>query len=141
MNIAGINQSETRTRWRKSTRQIGIGWTRDAFISREPLKRFRWWRNLKLASLSMVWLTSPPAWAPVVFCVGLSVLAAIASRVLLRAFIPATQGEMAYSIAAPIMTALAAGFAVLMALTVANAAAYLSSAQSIVNSEAATLPV
>ncbi len=85
----------------------------------------------------MVWLTSLPAWALVVFCVGLSVLAAIASRVILRAFIPATQAEMAYSIAAPIMTALAAGFAVLMALTVANAAAYLSSAQSIVNSEAA----
>jgi hypothetical protein len=85
----------------------------------------------------MVWLTSLPAWVLVVFCVGLSVLAAIASRVILRAFIPATQAEMAYSIAAPIMTALAAGFAVLMALTVANAAAYLSSAQSIVNSEAA----
>ena len=106
-------------------------------MGREPLRRSRWWRTLKLASLSMVWLTSLPAWALVVFCVGLSVLAAIGSRLALRAFIPADQFEMAYSIAAPIMTALAAGFAVLMALTVANGDACLSSAQSIVSSEAA----
>ena len=85
----------------------------------------------------MVWLTSLPAWALVVFCLGVAGVAAIGSRLVLRALIPADQFEMAYSIAAPIMTALAAGFAVLMALTVANAANYLTSAQSIVNSEAA----
>jgi hypothetical protein len=85
----------------------------------------------------MVWLTSLPAWALVVFCLGVAGVAAIGSRLALRAFIPADQFEMAYSIAAPIMTALAAGFSVLMALTVANAATYLTTAQSIVNSEAA----
>ena len=45
MNIVGINQSDTRTRWLKSTRQIGIGWTGSAFMGREPLKCFRWWRT------------------------------------------------------------------------------------------------
>ena len=84
----------------------------------------------------MVWLTSLPAWALVVFCLGVAGVAAMGA-VGLRAFIPADQFEMAYSIAAPIMTALAAGFSVLMALTVANAATYLTTAQSIVNSEAA----
>ncbi len=61
----------------------------------------------------------------------------MASRVALKAFIPVAERDDAFTIAAAIMTAIAAGFAVLMALTVANSANYLASAQGIVNSEAA----
>ena len=85
----------------------------------------------------MVWLTSLPAWALVVGCVGLALLAAAASRIALKAFIPLPERDSAFTIAAAIMTAIAAAFAVLMALTVANGANYLASAQGIVNSEAA----
>jgi hypothetical protein len=85
----------------------------------------------------MVWLTSLPAWALVVGCVGLALLAAVASRIGLKAFIPVPERDSAFTIAAAIMTAIAAAFAVLMALTVANGANYLASAQGIVNSEAA----
>jgi hypothetical protein len=85
----------------------------------------------------VAWLTSLPAWALVVGCVGAALLVAIGCRLGLRAFLPAAERESAFSIAAAIMTAIAATFAVLMALTVANAASYLVTAQAAVNSEAA----
>jgi Protein of unknown function (DUF4239) len=85
----------------------------------------------------MVWLTSQSVWVLVVGCVGIAVLIAVASRVALRAFIPASERDSAFTVAGAIMTAIAAVFAVMTALTVANAATYLVSAQTIVNSEAA----
>jgi Protein of unknown function (DUF4239) len=85
----------------------------------------------------MVWLTSLPVWVLVVGCVGAAVLIAIASRVALRAFIPASERDAAFTVAGAVMTAIAAVFAVMTALTVANAATYLVSAQTIVNTEAA----
>jgi hypothetical protein len=84
----------------------------------------------------MVWLTSLPAWALVVGCVGIALLFAVGSRYALRAFIPTAERDSAFSIAAAIMTAIAAAFAVLIALTVVSAAGYLITAQGIVNSEA-----
>ena len=46
-----------------------------------------------VASRFMVWLTSLPAWALVVGCVGLALLAAAASRIALKAFIPAPRAR------------------------------------------------
>ena len=85
----------------------------------------------------MIWLTSLPAWALVVGCLGSAVLVAIASRFGMRAFIPVAEKDNAFSISAAIMTAIAAVFAVTMALTLANEATYLVSAQGTVNNEAA----
>jgi hypothetical protein len=85
----------------------------------------------------MAWLTSLPAWALLLGCLGSAVLAAVASRFGMRAFIPTAERDNAFSIAAAIMTAIAAVFAVTMALTLANEATYLVSAQGTVNSEAA----
>jgi hypothetical protein len=59
------------------------------------------------------------------------------SRQLALAFIPPSEREEAHSIAAALMTAFAAGFVLLTALTLANEATALSSAQSIVSTEAA----
>jgi hypothetical protein len=85
----------------------------------------------------MVWLTSLPTWALIVGCLGSAVLVSVASRFGLRAFIPAADKDSAFSIAAAIMTAIAAIFAVTMALTLASEATYLVSAQGAVNGEAA----
>ncbi len=85
----------------------------------------------------MIWLTSLPSWALVVGCLGSAVLVAIASRFGMRAFIPVAEKDNAFSISAAIMTAVAAVFAVTMALTLANEATYLVSAQGTVNNEAA----
>ena len=85
----------------------------------------------------MIWLTSLPAWALVLGCLGSALLASVVSRSGMRVFIPTAERDDAFSIAAAIMTAIAAVFAVTMALTLANEATYLVSAQGIVNNEAA----
>jgi hypothetical protein len=85
----------------------------------------------------MIWLTSLPAAVLVVGGLAAALLFAIGARLAVRALIPATQRESAYTIAAPLMTALGGLFALLMALTLASEAGFLASAQGIVSNEAA----
>jgi hypothetical protein len=61
---------------------------------------------------------------------------AAASRIAIRALVPATERDHMPSIAAPLMPALGATFAVLVALTLTSEAGYLRSAQDIVSNEA-----
>ncbi len=70
-------------------------------------------------------------------CLAIAVLVAVASRLAVRALVPPGEREFTYTVAAPLMPALGAAFAVLIALTLANEASYLTSAQGIVSNEAA----
>src|SRR5580700_8095242 len=85
----------------------------------------------------MTWLTALPAAVLVVSGLALALLVAIASRLTVRALIPAAEREGAHSVAAPLMPALGAVFALLMGLTLASEAGFLASAQGIVSNEAA----
>ena len=85
----------------------------------------------------MTWLTSLPAAVLVISGLVLALLAAIGGRLAVRALIPAAEQDAAYTIAAPLMPALGAIFALLMGLTLASEAGLLASAQGIVSSEAA----
>jgi hypothetical protein len=85
----------------------------------------------------MVWLTSQSLPTLVLGCLALAVLVAVASRLALRALIPASEREGSSAIAGPLMPALGAAFAILAAITLANEAGYLTSAQGIVSNEAA----
>jgi hypothetical protein len=85
----------------------------------------------------MTWLTSLPAMALVCGGLAVALLVAIGGRLVLRALIPAAERDGAYTIAAPLMPALGAIFALLMGLTLASEASFLASAQGIVSNEAA----
>ncbi|HEY6310152.1 MAG TPA: hypothetical protein VIY52_05025, partial [Streptosporangiaceae bacterium] len=85
----------------------------------------------------MILLTSLPAAVLIVGGLGFALLVAIGSRRAVRALIPAAERESAYTIAAPLMPALGAMFAILMALSLASEASFLASAQGIVSNEAA----
>lgn len=85
----------------------------------------------------MNWLTSLPLGWLIVGCVGIALLLAIGSRALAHAAIDESHRDRALAISAGIMSPLGAGFAILAALTLANAAQHLSSGESIVSSEAA----
>ena len=85
----------------------------------------------------MVWLTSQPVGLLVGGCLAIAVLVVIASRLAVRAFLPTSHHDGAFSIAGPLMSPLGAGFAILAALTLANEAASLTDAESIVSNEAA----
>jgi hypothetical protein len=85
----------------------------------------------------VVWLTSQSIWLLVVGCLAIALLVAVGSRLAIRALVPTGERASAHSIAAPLMPALGAAFAILIALTLANEAGYLTSAQGIVSNEAA----
>jgi hypothetical protein len=85
----------------------------------------------------MVWLTSRPVWVLVVGCVVIALGVGFASRRLALAIHPPEQRAEAHAIAAALMTAFAAAFVLLTALTLANEVTSLSSAQNIVSTEAA----
>lgn len=85
----------------------------------------------------MPWLTSRPVWVLIIGCLALATVVGFGSRQLALALIPPSDREEAHSIAAALMTAFAAAFVLLTALTLANEATALSSAQSIVSTEAA----
>jgi hypothetical protein len=85
----------------------------------------------------MTWLASLPAGVLFVVGVMLALAVAYASRVVTRVVVPVAERDHVQSIAAPLMPALGATFAVLMALTLANEAGHLRSAQDIVSNEAA----
>jgi hypothetical protein len=85
----------------------------------------------------MMWLTSQAVWLLVVGSLALALLLAGASRVAVAAIVPAAEADHVHAIAAPLMPALGATFAVLTALTLSSEAGYLRTAQDIVSREAA----
>ena len=85
----------------------------------------------------MVWLTSQSVWVLVIGCLLIAVAVALASRQLALLAIPPEERDQAHTVAAALMTAFAAGFALLTALTLANEVNSLSSAQTTVSTEAA----
>jgi hypothetical protein len=85
----------------------------------------------------MTWLTSLPAAVLVISGLVLALLVATGGRLAVRALVPAADREGAHAIAAPLMPALGAIFALLMGLTLASEVGFLASAQGIVSSEAA----
>jgi hypothetical protein len=85
----------------------------------------------------MVWLTSRSTLVLVVGCLAVAIVAAVVTRRATRALVPVEQRDGAVAIAAPLMPALGAAFAILMALTLASEAGYLAGAQSIVSTESA----
>ena len=72
----------------------------------------------------MIWLTSLPTAVPIICGLGAALLFAIGARLAVRALIPTTQRESAYTIAAPLMTALGGLFALTMAFTLVNEAGF-----------------
>jgi hypothetical protein len=85
----------------------------------------------------MTWLTSLPAAVLVVGGLAFALLVAIGGRLAVRALVPAAERDAAYTVAAPLMPALGALFALFMGLTLASEAGFLASAQGIVSNEAA----
>jgi hypothetical protein len=76
-------------------------------------------------------------WVLVVGCLAIAATIAVSSRLVVRRLLPESQQEGAHAVAAPLMSPLGAAFAILAALSLANEAGYLNSAQQIVSSEAA----
>lgn len=85
----------------------------------------------------MTWLASLPVGVMVAGWLAFALAVAAASRMAIRALVPTGERDHVQTIAAPLMPALGATFAVLMALTLASEAGYLRSAQDIVSTEAA----
>jgi len=85
----------------------------------------------------MAWLTSLPAAVLIAGGLALALLAAFGGRLAVRALVPAAERDAAYTIAAPLMPALGALFALFIGLTLASEAGFLASAQGIVSNEAA----
>ena len=85
----------------------------------------------------MSWLTSLSDVALVVGWLLFAIGVAFLSRWLVRVLVPLTERDHIPGIAAPLMPAMGATFAVLMALTLASEAGYLRSAQDLVSNEAA----
>ncbi len=82
-------------------------------------------------------LTSLPTGALVAGWLVVAIAFTLLSRVVIRAVVPTEERDHVHAIAAPLMPALGATFAVLMALTLSSEAGYLRSAQDIVSKEAA----
>jgi hypothetical protein len=85
----------------------------------------------------VAWLTSLPVWVLVVSCLGIAMLVGFASRAVVLDFFPPMERAHAHAIAAALMTAFAAAFVLLTALTLANEVTSLNSDQAIVSTEAA----
>jgi len=85
----------------------------------------------------VTWLTSQPVWLLVVGSLALALAIAGGSRLAMAAIVPEAERDHVHAIAAPLMPALGATFAVLTALTLSSEAGYLRSAQDIVSREAA----
>ena len=84
----------------------------------------------------MTWLASLPVGVLVACSLAFAFAIVVLSRFAVRAFVPTDDRDHVQAIAAPLMPALGATFAVLMALTLASEAGYLRSAQDIVSNEA-----
>jgi hypothetical protein len=85
----------------------------------------------------MDWLTSLPAGVLVVGWLLVVMLFAAAGRFFVRRVVPAADHDSVLSIASPLMPALGAAFAVMIAITLSSEAGYLRSAQDVVSNEAA----
>jgi hypothetical protein len=85
----------------------------------------------------MTWLTSQSVWVLVIGCLVIAMAVAFFSRLLALKFLGHDERDEAHTIAAALMTAFAAAFVLLTALTLANEVSSLSSAQNIVSTEAA----
>ena len=85
----------------------------------------------------MSWLTSLPALGTLVVMFAIAAAVAAGSQALVRRVVPAGEQDQILGIAAPLMPALGAAFAVLVALTLSSEAGYLRSAQENVALEAA----
>ena len=85
----------------------------------------------------MNWLTSLPAAALVAACLAVAFAAAVAGRSVANLAVPAAEHEQLRGLAAPLMAALGAAFAVMIALTLSSEESYLRAAQAVVSDEAA----
>ena len=85
----------------------------------------------------MNWLASLPSGVLVIGCAAFAFAVGLASQRAIYAIVPADERDQVHTISAPLMPALGATFAVLMALTLSSEAGYLRSAQDIVSAEAA----
>lgn len=83
------------------------------------------------------WLTSLPVGLLVLGSLAFALAIAGGSRRVIATIVPPGEREQVHAIAAPLMPALGAAFAVLTALTLASENTYLRSAQDIVSREAA----
>jgi hypothetical protein len=84
-----------------------------------------------------MWLTSLSVWLLVAGSLVLALVVAAGSRLAVAALVPAAEVDHVHAIAAPLMPALGATFAVLTALTLSSEAGYLRAAEDIVSREAA----
>jgi hypothetical protein len=84
----------------------------------------------------MTWIASLPAGVLLVGWLAIALGIAAASRWALRSVLTPAEPDQVHPVAAALMTALGATFAVLMALTLASEAGYLRSAQETVSTEA-----
>lgn len=85
----------------------------------------------------VAWLSSLPAWLLVLGWLVLALLVAAVGRVGVRALVPERERDQVHQIAAPLMPALGAVFAIFAALTLAGEAGYLRAAENLVSDEAA----
>lgn len=85
----------------------------------------------------MTWLSSLPVGVLVVGCLALALLVVVASTLAVRALVPETERDRVQRIAAPLMPALGAAFAILTALTLSSEAGYLRAAEGTVSDEGA----
>lgn len=83
------------------------------------------------------WLSSLPAWLLVLAWLGMAVLVAAVGRVGVRALVSKEEHDHLPQVAAPLMPALGAVFAIFAALTLAGEAGYLRTAENLVSDEAA----
>jgi len=82
-------------------------------------------------------LTSLPAAVLVVAWLGFALLVAALGRLVVRALVPPGEHAQVPLVAAPLMPALGAAFAIFAALTLASEAGYLRSSEDLVSQEAA----
>lgn len=85
----------------------------------------------------VTWLSSLPAWVLVLGWLGLALAVAVVARVGVRALVPDAERDHVHQVAAPMMPALGAAFAIFAALTLAGEAGYLRTAEDLVSAEAA----
>jgi hypothetical protein len=85
----------------------------------------------------MAWVTSQYVWVLVFGCLAIALGIALVSRLVTLRVMSPTERDDAHTIAAALMTAFAAAFVLLTALTLANEVNSLSSDQTIVSNEAA----
>jgi hypothetical protein len=85
----------------------------------------------------VTWSSSLPTVVLFLGWLGLALVVAVVGRVGVRALVPEPERDHVHQVAAPLMPALGAVFAIFAALTLAGEAGYLHAAESLVSDEAA----